>query len=129
MESPTDKSVCAAKVTIPLFLLYLEILPKYSPILFCFSLNTSLRFSLGLRCPSENPPLLKTCISLILSLFSISYFFVLSKAKSIYFLYIFVTVATYSGLFILPSILKDVTPASINIGRYSKLHKSRVLSK
>ena len=52
------------------------------------------------------------------------FFFPISTYRSVYFRYIAVTNAVYSGRFILPSILKESIPASIISGRYGRLHSS-----
>ena len=78
--------------------------------------------------PVLNPPRLNICISFSLSSWSTMYGLLLF-AKSMYFLYIDVTSPTYSGDFILPSILNDFTPADISSGRISSVHTSFELSK
>ena len=79
--------------------------------------------SLPLRYPVLNPPLLNICIRTSLSFGSTKYSSSLC-AKSMYFLYIDVTIPTYSGDFILPSIFNDFTPEFISSGNMSKVHTS-----
>ncbi|MNO70999.1 hypothetical protein D3C76_619010 [compost metagenome] len=96
--------------------------PTYTPRLFGKVPSTSFLLFVPCKNPCVNPRE-KLCCSSRISSFE-GRVSSPSKYRSIALRYLLTTLATYSGLFKRPSILKEVTPASISSGIISMAAKS-----